>query len=150
MKKYDVPVGICAHRLEPIAFSEKEGLVPDFYMITLHHDRYWSAHPKANRRFVEMYEKNSDDHLEYHDNMFCHDPEETIAFMQDVKVPWIAFKVLAAGAIGPKEGLQYAFTGGADFVCLGMFDFQVEQDAELARNAIAKAQNRKRPWSEDA
>jgi len=146
MKKYDIPVGICAHRLEPIAFSEKEGLVPDFYMITLHHDRYWSAHPRANRRFMEMYEKESDAHAQYHDNMFCHDPEETIAFMQNVKVPWIAFKVLAAGAIGAEDGLKYAFASGADFVCLGMFDFQIEQDVELTLKAIAESKNRKRPW----
>jgi hypothetical protein len=146
MKKYDVPVGICAHRLEPIIFCEKEGIVPDFYMKTLHHDRYWSAHPKANRRFIEMYEKDSPDHAQYHDNMFCHDHEETVAFMQNVKVPWIAFKVLAAGAIPPKDGLKYAFAGGADFICLGMFDFQVRQDAELARRTIAESSNRKRPW----
>ena len=146
MKKYDIPVGICAHRLEPIVFCEKEGLKPDFYMKTLHHDRYWSAHPKANRRFMEMYEKESPDHAEYHDNMFCYDCEETIEFMQDVKVPWIAFKVLAAGAIPPEEGLKLAFAGGADFVCLGMFDFQVKQDVELALKAIAESKNRKRPW----
>jgi len=146
MKRYDIPVGICAHRLEPIAFCEKEGLVPDFYMQTLHHNRYWSAHPKENRRFMEMYEKESPDHAEYHDNMFCHNHAETVAFMQDVKVPWIAFKVLAAGAIGAKDGLNYAFARGADFVCLGMFDFQVKQDVELTLKAIAKSKNRKRPW----
>jgi len=146
MKKYDIPAGICAHRLEPIVFCEKEGLKPDFYMKTLHHDRYWSAHPKANRRFMEMYEKESPDHAEYHDNMFCYDCEQTIEFMQDVKVPWIAFKVLAAGAIPPEEGLRFAFAGGADFVCLGMFDFQVKQDVELALKTIAESKNRKRPW----
>jgi hypothetical protein len=146
MKKYDIPVGICAHRIEPIMFCEKEGIIPDFYMKTLHHDRYWSAHPKANRRFNEMYEKNSPKHCEYHDNMFCHNHEETVAFMQDVKVPWIAFKVLAAGAIGVNEGLKFAFESGADFICLGMFDFQVKQDVELARKAIAESKNRKRPW----
>jgi hypothetical protein len=146
MKKYDIPVGICAHRLEPIVFCEKEGLKPDFYMKTLHHDRYWSAHPKANRRFMEMYEKESPEHAEYHDNMFCYDFEQTIEFMQDVKVPWIAFKVLAAGAIPAEEGLKSAFAGGADFVCLGMFDFQVKQDVELALKTIAESKNRKRPW----
>ena len=146
MKKYDIPVGICAHRLEPIAFCEKEGLVPDFYMQTLHHDRYWSAHPKANRRFMEMYQKESSDHAKYHDNMFCHNHEETAAFMQDVKVPWIAFKVLAAGAIGAEEGFKLAFASGADFICVGMFDFQVKQDAELTQKTIAKSNNRKRPW----
>jgi hypothetical protein len=146
MKKYNIPVGICAHRLEPIVFCEKEGLKPDFYMKTLHHDRYWSAHPKANWRYMEMYEKESPNHAEYHDNMFCHDCEETIEFMQDVKVPWIAFKVLAAGAIPAEEGLKYAFAGGADFVCLGMFDFQVKQDVELTIKTIDESKNRKRPW----
>jgi hypothetical protein len=147
MRKYEIPVGICAHRLEPIMFCEKEGLKPDFYLKTLHHDRYWSAHPRANRRYMEMFEKESPNHDEYHDNLFCHDDEQTVAFMQNVKVPWIAFKVLAAGAIPPEEGLRYAFASGADFVCLGMFDFQVREDAALARRAIAAARNRPRPWS---
>ncbi len=146
MKSYDIPVGICAHRLEPIAFCEKEGLVPDFYMLTLHHDRYWSAHPSENRRFMEMYEPDSPNHDEYHDNLFCHDPERTIAFMQDVKVPWIAFKVMAAGAIAPEDGIRYAFDNGADFVCLGFFDWQLREGVELVRKAVADARSRKRPW----
>jgi hypothetical protein len=147
MKKYKIPVGIGAHRLEPILFCEKEGLRPDFYIKTLHHDRYWSAHPKENRRYMEMFEKESPGHDQYHDNMFCHNHEETVAFMQTVKVPWIAFKVLAAGAIPPEDGFRFAFDSGADFICVGMFDFQVEQDAELARRAVAESANRRRPWA---
>jgi len=147
IKAAGVPAGIGAHRLEPIAFCVKEGLVPDFYMLTLHHDRYWSAHPRENRRFIEMYEKDSPNHAEYHDNLFCHDPEATIAFMESVKVPWIAFKVLAAGAIPPKDGFDYAFRGGADFLCVGMFDFQVEEDVRLVRKAVEDARGRKRPWA---
>jgi hypothetical protein len=147
MRKYDIPVGIGAHRLEPIMFCEKEGLVPDFYFKTLHHDRYWSAHPKANRRYMEMFEEEAPRYPDYHDNMFCHDHEQTIAFMQTVKVPWIAFKIMAAGAIPPREAFDFAFAGGADFICIGMFDWQVEQDVELARQAVAESKNRKRPWS---
>jgi hypothetical protein len=146
MRQYDFPVGICAHRIEPIKFCVKEGLKPDFYMKTLHHDRYWSAHPKENRRFIEMYQKESEDHAEYHDNLFCRDFEETIDFMQDVKVPWIAFKVLAAGAIDVMDGLKSAFAGGADFICLGMFDFQVQEDVALTCKAVAESKNRKRRW----
>ena len=146
MKKYDIPVGIAAHRLEPIVFCEEEGLQPDFYFKTLHHDRYWSAHPKENRRFMEMYEANSPHHDEYHDNMFCHKAEETVAFMQDVKVPWIAFKVMAAGAIPPAEGFRYAFEGGADFLCVGMFDYQVREDVVIANQILSGDLNRKRPW----
>jgi hypothetical protein len=67
--------------------------------------------------------------------------------MQDVKVPWIAFKVLAAGAIGAEEGFKFAFDGGADFICVGMFDFQIKQDVELTQKAIAESNNRKRPWT---
>ncbi len=147
LRKYDLPVGIGAHRLEPIKFCEEQGLKPDYYIKTLHHDRYWSAHRSANRRFMEMYEPNSPQHEEYHDNMFCHDHRETVEFMQDVTVPWIAFKVLAAGAIKPEDGIQYAFDSGADFICLGMFDFQVEDDARLIRKCVKKARKRKRPWA---
>ncbi len=139
MRNYDVPVGIGAHRLEPIVFCEREGLQPDYYIKTLHHDQYWSAHPVENRTFLEMFQPESPLHHEYHDNMFCHNHQETIDFMQDVNVPWIAFKVLAAGAIPAPEGIQYAFDNGADFICLGMFDFQVEEDARLIRDCVARA-----------
>ncbi len=81
-------------RLEPIALCVREGLVPDFYFKTLHRDRYWSAHPPENRRDLEMDEPNSDDHGYYHDNLFCDRSEATVALMQEVRVPWIAFKVL--------------------------------------------------------
>ena len=146
MKKYDIPVGIGAHRLEPIVFCEKEGLAPDFYFKTLHHDRYWSAHPQQNRRYMEMYEDNSPRYDEYHDNMFCRDYEETIAFMRDVKAPWIAFKVMAAGAIPPAEGFRCAFEGGADFLCVGMFDFQVREDVAIVNQLLNSPLNRQRPW----
>ena len=146
MRKYKIPTGIAAHRLEPIAFCEKEGLKPDFYLLTFHHDRYWSAHPKQNRRFIEMFEKDRPEHDQYHDNMFCHDAEATAAFMENVGVPWIAFKVMAAGAITPEDGFNYAFQNGADFICVGMFDWQVEQDVEIAIKSIAAARGRKRPW----
>jgi len=147
MKRYGVPVGIGAHRLEPVAFCVREGLVPDFYFKTLHHDCYWSAHPPENRRYMEMYEPDSDQHDQYHDNLFCHQPEATVALMQDVKVPWIAFKVLAAGAIPPADGFQYAFNGGADYLCVGMFDFQVEQDVQLVRRCVTATRSRPRPWA---
>lgn len=60
--------------------------------------------------------------------------------------PWIAFKVLAAGAIKPEEGLKYAFSNGADFVCLGMYDFQIVEDVNIALDAMKSAKDRLRPW----
>jgi hypothetical protein len=80
------------------------------------------------------------------DNYFDKAPEETIAFMQSVQKPWIAFKVLAAGAIEPKSGFSYAFRNGADFICVGMFDFQVEQNTALVKEVLPKMQRRKRGW----
>jgi hypothetical protein len=43
-------------------------------------------------------------------------PDRTIAFMQEIEKPWIAFKVLAAGGIRPESGFRYAFEHGADFM----------------------------------
>ena len=60
--------------------------------------------------------------------------------------PWIAFKVLAAGAIQPEVGLKYAFINGADFVCMGMYDFQIVEDVNIALNALSQAKERQRPW----
>ena len=36
--------------------------------------------------------------------------------MEKIDKPWIAFKVLAAGAVHPKKSFRYAFENGADFV----------------------------------
>jgi hypothetical protein len=147
MRKYKIVTGICTHRLDSIQFCEKEGLKPDFYFTTFHHDRYWSAHPRENRGFLEVFQEKHPEHEKWHDNMFSHDPEKTAEYMRNVKTPWIAFKVLAAGAIPPADGFQFAFDNGADFICVGMFDWQVQQDVEIAIKAIAAAKDRKRPWT---
>jgi hypothetical protein len=60
--------------------------------------------------------------------------------------PWIAFKVMAAGAIPPRVAFAHAYRGGADFVLAGMFDFQVETDAKLAIELLRQTSSRKRPW----
>ena len=82
----------------------------------------------------------------WYDNMWCINPEETVAFMQTVKKPWIAYKVLAAGAIHPRDGFKFAFENGADFLCVGMFDFQVVEDVLIAKKTLAGNLNRRRPW----
>jgi hypothetical protein len=78
--------------------------------------------------------------------MWCVDPEETIEFMETVAKPWIAFKILAAGAIHPRQGFAYAIDNGADFIGVGMFDFQVEENCQLLPRLVRRAQNRRRPW----
>ena len=66
--------------------------------------------------------------------------------MAGVQKPWIAFKVMAAGAIPPEKGFRFAYQGGADFICAGMFDFQLKEDAKLAKQILAENLARTRPW----
>ena len=107
----------------------KHNVGNDFYVKTFHIDRYWSATPEDGR--VEYdWMKRSGEHDRNHDSMWCNDPEETAAFMEKVEKPWVAFKVMAAGAINPQIAFPYAYKNGADFVIAGMFDFQVETDVQ--------------------
>ena len=141
-KKHGLPVGVGCHSLQVPIHCEKAGVPCDFYVKTLHSDDYFSATPKELRKeFIWL-----DGGKGWNDNMWCLNPEETIAFMQTVAKPWIAFKVLAAGAIPPAQAFPYSFKNGADFIAVGMFDFQIKADAELAERAIRHHQKRERPW----
>jgi hypothetical protein len=121
---------------------EKHEVPCDFYVKTLHRDDYPSATPKAMRKDFAWLTGGPG----WYDNMWCINPEETVEVMRQVEKPWIAFKVLVVGAIHPRQGLRYAFDSGADVVALGMFDFQVEEDCHIAREAIQRARKRPRPW----
>ncbi len=146
IKQFNVPGGLGAHDLETIKACVEAGFKPDFWVKTLHPDNYWSATPKENRREFDVIGPNSGDHNQFHDNMYCRNPQETIEYMKGLQEPWIAFKVLAAGAIPPRDGFQFAFEGGADFLCVGMFDFQVREDAIIARSILSGEVKRSRPW----
>ena len=125
-----VLVGIGAHHLETLQGCVAAGMTPDFWMKTMHHHDYWSAR-----------------HPEEHDNMYCHTPAETAAWMRERREPWIAFKTMAAGAIHPKEAFRYAWENGADFVCAGMYDFQLVEDVNIALDALgAGLPQRQRRW----
>lgn len=129
VRQNGIPAGIGGHMVEvPIALRER-GIKPDFLMKTLNSKRYWSAGPMPR-----------------HDSVWEETPEKTIEFMRGVEQPWIAYKVLGAGAIHPSEGFRYAWENGADFLCVGMFDFQVDEDANIARRILAADLKRQRPW----
>ena len=141
-KAHDMPVGVGSHSLLVPMACEKAGVACDFYVKTFHRDDYPSATPKELRKeFIWL-----DGGKGWYDNMWCINPEETAEFMKTVAKPWVAFKVLAAGAIPPRVGFAHAFDNGADFVAVGMFDFQVKEDCEICRDAVANAQKRPRPW----
>ena len=129
IKANRVIAGVAGHMLDVPVACEKAGLGVDFYMKTLNSKSYWSAGPMPRN-----------------DSVFEETPEETVAFMAGVRKPWIAYKVLGAGAIPAREGFDYAFRSGADFICVGMFDFQVAEDVGLARTAVADAKTRGRAW----
>ena len=129
LRENKLPVGIGAHKISTVKRCVELGLENDFWMKTLHSHNYWSAQ-----------------HPTWHDNMYCFDPAETINYMESLPQPWIAFKTLAAGSLKPEEAFPYAFNSGADFLCVGMYDFQIVDDVNLAINAHASAAVRKRVW----
>jgi hypothetical protein len=141
-----VPAGVGSHSLEAVIACEKNKINPDFYAKTFHTDRYWSATPKGRRKEYDWMSADSTDHDANHDGMWCNNPEETAAFMETVDKPWVAFKVMAAGAIRPNVAFSHAFHHGADFVMAGMFDFQVEDDVKIAIESVRECSRRKRPW----
>jgi hypothetical protein len=146
IKKKGHLAGMGAHSLEVVKACEKENLPVDFYVKTFHHDKYWSAHPVEKRIEFSVDAQRSDDHNMIHDNMFDLFHGQTSEYMKAITKPWIAFKVLAAGAISPGDGFRFAFENGADFICVGMFDFQVVNNVNTAIDVIANLGKRERNW----
>ncbi len=126
--------GVGAHGLEAVVACEEAKLNPDFYIKTLHTHQYHSAPRPGETGDLGRY-----------DNSWCSDPEAVVEFMSVVKAPWIGFKVLAAGAIPPVRGFRHAFESGADFILVGMFDWQVAENVQTAK-AVLSSVARTRPW----
>lgn len=131
--------GVAAHDLRVVVECEKLKLDADFYQKTLHSHDYYTA-PRPGEAGP----------LGTHDNSWCDDPQAVVDFMATVRKPWIAFKILAAGAIPPRAAFPDAFNSGADFILVGMFDWQVAENARLARRVFALVNKpeskRTRPW----
>jgi hypothetical protein len=67
--------------------------------------------------------------------------------MKTIKKPWIALKVLGAGRVLPEEGFDLAFKSGADFINVGMHDFQVESNISLVCEVVKRHERRDRTWA---
>jgi hypothetical protein len=153
-RELGIVLGVGGHSLEVPIQCEALGIKPDFYVKTFHNDNYWSATPKEFREPFCWYDDKGgnsysgkvDNHNRFHDNIWCLDPEKTSEVMRKVEVPWIAFKVLAAGAIHPRKGFPFAFRNGADFIAVGMLDFQVRENVDFVKQAVEDWKDRARPW----
>ena len=146
IRKQGYTAGLGAHSVDALIACEELGIIPDYYMKTMHHDRYWSAHPREKRVNFEVDGQNHLDHDRFHNNIFCLWPDRTVEFVQRAKVPVMGFKVLAAGALTPEDGFRWAFENGADWICVGMFDFQIVKDVNIAISVLNDLPNRQRAW----
>jgi hypothetical protein len=126
-KAQGVPSGVGCHELGVVKACEENKIPADFYIKTFHHHNYPS------------YKLN-------HDSCWCSNPEETAEYMKKVTKPWIAFKTMAAGAIPPRDALQYVFQNGADFALFGMFDYEIAEDVKHAKAVLDGIKERARPW----
>ena len=107
MKEKGMVAGICSHQPAIIEKAEDLDLGAEFYMMTLN---------KVNYN--------------------CDDPEAAKRTMKNINKPFINFKVLGAGRDRPESGFRYAFEAGATFIAVGMFDFQVKENAELTTKIL--------------
>ncbi|MCJ7811909.1 hypothetical protein MUP95_01145 [bacterium] len=164
--------GIGAHSIQTILASIKAGITPDFYYKTFHHDNYWSATPREYRVELKPIAATAGvpaaggqqgstrppqvlagspgaprvDRNSTNDNMWDLFPEQTIEAFKSIKVPFFGFKVLAAGALTPADGIRWAFENGADFVCAGMYDWQIVDDVNTTIDILGSLGKRERPW----
>ena len=136
VKDHGIPSGVGAHDLNVIKACEKNKVKADFYIKTLHHHNYPTG-PKPDELTRPCRE---------FPGYWCKDPKACVEFMKGVEKPWIAYKVMAAGAIPPGSAFQYAFASGADHILVGMFDFEIAEDVAIAKKTFAACAKRDRPW----
>jgi hypothetical protein len=110
--------GIGAHLLPTVQACAQAKIDPDFFMVTVNQVGY-----------------------------YCSPAVEVAQFMSAIPKPWIGFKTLGAGRANPPGGFRHAFQRGADFIAVGMFDWQVRDDVAHVQEMLAKGIDRDRSWA---
>jgi len=118
IKQNGLVAGIGSHSMEVPIVAEQQKIDADFYFKTFNSAGYESQ-----------------------------DTRDVAALMKTIRKPWIAFKVLGAGRVQPNEGFDLAFKSGADFINVGMYEFQVAQNVGLVREAVQRHDKRERMWA---
>jgi aryl-alcohol dehydrogenase-like predicted oxidoreductase len=111
IKSFGLPAGMATHRAKTHLLAEEKGLPTDFYHQTLYRP----------------------------DTYVREGLEESLATIEKIDKPVVAYKVLGAGRLQPKETLPYVFKRlrKKDGVCIGAFP---KKKNELAENAALTRQ----------
>lgn len=141
---FDLPIGVGAWALPVVTGCEQAKLPLDFYVKSFHSDGYPTSRPTPPEVRDEFIQQTPG----YFDNIWCAHPDKVVETFQSITKPWLATKVLAAGAIDARGGLTYALeNGGADFASVAMFDFLIAGNAQIVKRLIPRAdRKRTRPW----
>lgn len=124
-RKLGVPAGMGSHRTDCHLEAQRRGFPMDFY-------------------FQCMYDVS-------HGDTFEKDaPKRAVEVIRKLEKPVIAYKILGAGRVPPKDGFEFAFRNirAKDGVCVGIYTKhkpeQIREDADLAKalSAAAGAQAR--------
>jgi len=119
IRRKNVPVGICAHFPEVLAYAEEKGLSPDYYMASLYNlsqpDRSHDVDPHGER---------------FEDS----DIPKMYEVIRNLSAPTFALKILGAGRrCKDQETVRNAFVEAftsmkpGDGVLVGMFDKYIDQ-----------------------
>jgi len=143
MRNAKMVSGICCHNIDVVTLCEKAGVKTDFYIKTFNPVNYYmnGTGVPANAQGTVM---ASDKAVKDQATKMVAD------VMANVKVPFIGFKVLGAGRANPTEAFTNCFKFGCDAMLVGMYDFQVAQNANLVKKLLQEKDKlgRTRPWVE--
>jgi hypothetical protein len=130
IRKAKMAGGICAHNLDVIIACEKAGIKPDFYIKTFNNRNFMmtgnGVPTGITSGVVDAAQKAGAEQS----------AKMVKEYMASVKVPFVGFKTLAAGRVQPADALAWSFENGCDAVLVGMYDFQVANNANMTKKIL--------------